>query len=136
MEIISMTDSFFPQGFLTELRQPTRTTDVDGKRLPRISIVMPSFNQAQFIERSSLSVLNQGYPDLQFIVIDGGSSDGTVDIIKKYEFAIDFWVSEPDEGQSAALNKGFSRANGVDVGWVSAQRVTQHNQNVGLRPTA
>lgn len=127
MGIIQMTDSFFPREFLTELRPPEKVADSTGKRLPRISIVMPSYNQARFIERSILSVLNQGYPNLQFIVIDGGSSDGTVDIIKKYEPYIDYWVSEPDKGQSDALNKGFQQADGEILGWLNSDDLYLQN---------
>lgn len=80
--------------------------------LPIITIVTPSFNQGQFLERTIISVLNQNYPNLEYIIIDGGSTDCSVEIIKKYEKHIDYWVSEPDKGQSDALNKGFARATG------------------------
>ena len=79
---------------------------------PKISIVTPSFNQAEFLERTILSVLNQNYPNLEYIIIDGGSNDGSVDIIKKYEKYLAFWSSEKDKGQSDALNKGFKKATG------------------------
>jgi glycosyltransferase involved in cell wall biosynthesis len=81
---------------------------------------MPSFNQRQYIERSILSVLNQNYPNLELIIIDGGSSDGTVDVIKKYGRFIAHWVSEPDNGQSCALNRGFARATGEIFGWLNS----------------
>ena len=89
----------------------------DDAALPRISIVTPSFNQAHFLERTLISILNQGYPYLELIVIDGGSNDGSVDIIRKYEQFLSYWISEPDRGQSDALNKGFRRATGSYVGW-------------------
>jgi glycosyltransferase involved in cell wall biosynthesis len=89
---------------------------------PRISIVMPSFNQAAYIERSILSVLNQNDPNLQFIVIDGGSTDGTVEILRKYEAHL-IWRSEPDRGQSDALNKGLALANGEIAGWQNSDDV-------------
>ena len=87
---------------------------------PKVSIVMPSFNHCRYIEKSILSVLNQGYPNLQFIIIDGGSTDGTIEIIKKYSKYIYYWSSEKDLGQSDALNKGFSKANGQIYGWLNS----------------
>lgn len=79
---------------------------------PRISIVTPSFNQGHFIEQTICSVLDQGYPNLEYFVMDGGSTDGTVEILKKYEKHLTGWVSEKDRGQTHAINKGFSRASG------------------------
>ncbi|MBO0933559.1 glycosyltransferase [Fibrella sp. HMF5036] len=87
---------------------------------PRISIVMPSYNQAEFIRESIQSVLNQNYPNLEFIIIDGGSTDGTVNIIKEYECQLAYWISEPDNGQSHALNKGFNKATGNIMGWLNS----------------
>ena len=88
----------------------------------RISIVMPSYNQVNFIERSILSVLNQSYPNLQFIIMDGGSTDGTLDVIRKYEKHL-CWRSEPDRGQSDALNKALMLADGELVGWLNSDDV-------------
>ena len=87
---------------------------------PKISIVTPSFNHAQFLEETILSVISQNYPDLEYIIIDGGSTDGSVEIIKKYEQYLTYWISEPDNGQSDALNKGFTRATGDIYGWLNS----------------
>ncbi len=84
----------------------------DGSPWPRISIVTPSYNQGQFIEETIRSVLLQGYPDLEYIVIDGGSTDQSVEIIRKYERWLTYWVSEKDRGQAHAINKGFTKASG------------------------
>ncbi len=91
--------------------------------LPKISIVTPSFNQGDYIERTIQSILNQGYPNLEYIIMDGGSSDNSVDIIKKYESEIDFWVSEPDDGMYDAINKGFKRASGDILAWLNSDDV-------------
>ncbi len=88
--------------------------------MPKISIVTPSFNQGQFLERTIVSVLNQEYPNLEYFVIDGGSTDGSVEIIKKYEKYLTHWVSEPDDGQSDAICKGFSKSTGEILAWLNS----------------
>ena len=93
---------------------------INDAAFPRVTIVTPSFNQAQFIERTILSVLEQDYPNLEYIIIDGGSTDGSVDIIKRYEDCITGWVSEPDLGQTDAINKGFDRAQGQILAWINS----------------
>jgi glycosyltransferase involved in cell wall biosynthesis len=95
----------------------------DGSPCPRISIVTPSYNQGQFIEETVRSVLLQGYPDLEYIIIDGGSTDTSVGIIKKYEPWLTYWVSEIDRGQAHAINKGFYRSTGVILGWLNSDDV-------------
>lgn len=92
----------------------------DGCRWPRISIVTPSFNQCQFIEETIRSVLLQGYPDLEYMIIDGGSSDGTLEIVRKYEDYLTHWVSASDDGQSDAINKGWESTSGDIVAWINA----------------
>lgn len=85
---------------------------------PKISIVTPSFNQAEFLERTIASVLSQNYPNIEYIIIDGGSTDGGIEIIRKYEKHLAYWVSEPDKGQSEAINKGFAKSTGEILAWL------------------
>ncbi|MBD2039813.1 glycosyltransferase family 2 protein [Microcoleus sp. FACHB-672] len=92
----------------------------DGSPWPRVSIVTPSYNQGQFIEETIRSVLLQGYPNIEYIIIDGGSTDNSLEIIRKYEQWISYWVSEPDSGQSHAINKGFNKATGEIFGWLNS----------------
>lgn len=87
---------------------------------PLISIVTPSFDQGAFLEKAIRSVLLQGYPRLEYIVIDGGSTDSSVEIIEKYQDYLTCWVSEQDQGQSQAINKGFARASGELLGWLNS----------------
>src|SRR4029077_14523852 len=87
---------------------------------PRITIVTPSFNHGRFIEETIRSILLQGYPDLEYFVLDGGSTDNTIDIIRKYSSWISFWVSEPDRGQSAAINRGLRMGSGLYGTWINS----------------
>jgi len=95
----------------------------DGRVWPKISIVTPSFNQGEFLEQTICSVLNQGYPNLEYIIMDGGSSDHSIEIIKKYESHLAYWTSEKDGGQYDAINKGFSRATGEIMAWLNSDDV-------------
>jgi glycosyltransferase involved in cell wall biosynthesis len=90
---------------------------------PKISIITPSFNQGHYIEETILSIIGQGYANLEYIIIDGGSTDDTVAVIKKYEHQITYWVSEKDKGQSDAINKGLKMATGDIVAWLNSDDV-------------
>ena len=94
---------------------------------PRITIVTPSLNQGDFIEETILSVLEQDYPNLEHIIIDGGSTDQTLDVIRKYQDHITYWVSEKDSGQSDAINKGLERATGNIFNWLNADDILEPN---------
>jgi len=90
------------------------------KPLPKVSIVTPSFNQALFLEQTLRSVLEQDYPNLEYIVIDGGSRDGSLEIIHKYADRLAYWQSQPDQGQTDAINQGFTRASGEILAWLNS----------------
>jgi glycosyltransferase involved in cell wall biosynthesis len=116
-----MKTDFFPNNFLTKRNKNSNRKKENSH--PKISIVMPSYNQAQFIERSILSVINQDYSNTELIIIDGGSEDGTVEIIRRYEPYISFWITSKDKGQSDALNKGFNRCTGSIYGFLNSDDV-------------
>ena len=92
----------------------------ENSSFPRISVITPSYNQGHFLEETIASVLDQQYPNLEYIIIDGGSTDDSVQTIKRYEQHLAFWVSEPDKGQTEAINKGLRMASGEIVTWLNA----------------
>jgi glycosyltransferase involved in cell wall biosynthesis len=87
---------------------------------PRLTVITPSLNQAEYLERTLRSVLDQGYPDLEYIVMDGGSTDGSVDILRRYDGRLAHWVSEPDGGQSWAINRAIERSTGDVVAYINS----------------
>jgi len=88
--------------------------------LPRLTVITPSLNQAKYLERTLRSVLDQGYPDLEYVVMDGGSSDGSVEILRRYDDRLAYWVSAPDEGQSWAINRAIERATGDVIAYINS----------------
>jgi len=106
--------------------------------LPRVTVVTPSFNQGQFIEETLRSVLLQGYPDIEYFVLDGGSNDNSVEVIQRYSPWLSFWVSERDRGQSAAINRGLRMGTGTYATWINSDdmlcqnALAQHVLNRGL----
>lgn len=94
---------------------------------PKISIVTPNYNQADYLEQTILSVLNQGYLNLEYIIIDGGSTDGSIDIIKRYENQLAYWISESDNGMYEAIQKGFDKSTGEIMAWINSDDMYHKN---------
>ena len=94
--------------------------DLSNSVLPKISIITPTLNQGDFIENTIRSVIEQRYPNLEYIIIDGGSTDNTLEVIERFQPFLSYWISEPDNGQAEAINKGFSKATGDIVAWLNS----------------
>lgn len=111
----------------TKLTNLVRDQGENYSKLPKISIVTPSFNQVDFIEDAIVSILEQDYPNLEYIIMDGGSSDGTVEIINKYVDRVSYWQSCPDEGPYHAINEGFNNSTGEIMGWLNSDDMLHRN---------
>jgi len=113
------------------VKRPYRPPDLErletAGKWPRISLVTPVFNGQEYLEATIRSILNQNYPNLEYFIVDGGSTDGTLDIIRKYESQLSGWISEPDNGMYDALNKGFARTSGEIMGWLNSSDMLQVN---------
>jgi glycosyltransferase involved in cell wall biosynthesis len=100
--------------------QPVPNSPREHAAWPKLSLVTPVFNSAHYLDATIRSVLSQNYPNLEYVIVDGGSTDGSIDIIRRYEADLHAWVSEPDRGMYDAINKGFAQSSGEVMGWISA----------------
>lgn len=116
-----MIDTFlYKSNFFPGIVDPLKNQFITDRQYPRLSVIVPSYNQGEYLEETILSIINQQYPNLELIIIDGGSTDNSVDIIKHYEKQISYWVSEKDKGQSDAINKGLQKATGEWISWLNS----------------
>ena len=111
----------------TDESVPLPPTMPDGQPWPCVSVITPSFNQGRFLEATLRSVLLQGYPNLEYFVLDGGSTDNSVEILQKYSPWLSYWVSEPDGGQSAAINRGLNMSSGLYATWINSDDMLYKN---------
>src|SRR5215813_13226597 len=124
----------------TEESRRLATETSQGRSWPWISVITPSFNQAEYIEETIRSILLQGYPNLEYIVMDGGSTDNSAAIIEQYSPWLTYWTSEPDGGQSDAINRGLKRASGDFVTWINSDdllcknALIEHASRIGFEP--
>src|SRR5665213_2002399 len=125
----ALADAFPTTPRFVATRPPRRTLQNSGVipvvsvDLPRITVVTPSFNQGRFLEQTIRSVLDQGYPNLEYMICDGGSTDESVDVIKKYETRLAFWSTGKDKGQTDAINKGMRRATGDLLTYINSDDI-------------
>ena len=112
---------------ISSLLKPHTQKSINKDKLPRITIITPSYNQGEYLEKTILSVLNQNYHNLEYIIIDGGSTDNSVDIIKSYENNIKYWISEKDGGQTNAINKGIKMATGDIIAFQNSDDIYMPN---------
>ena len=125
MKTVSSTETLPPppadrHGWPWSATRRAESAEVAKAELPRITIVTPSYGQAQFLEQTLRSVLLQGYPNLEYLVFDGGSRDGSLEILERYSEHLTYWQSEPDRGQAHAINMGLGRASGEILGWLNS----------------